>query len=194
EHFRGDELSSVLTTSNRFLRFLDTLPIADSTTRSSFDPAGLRRGKMTVYLVLPPEHARAQSPLLRTWLGSLFRAHLRGGLNERPKVPYLLDEAAALGHMQQLDDAVDKYAGYGVRLMFAYQSLGQLKKCWPSDEGQTLLSNTTKIFFGTNDVQTAEFISKCLGNETIIVDSGGSNWGTSRGRTLQHGGRGLSAS
>ena len=57
------------------------------------------------------------------------------------------------------------------------------RKCWPSDQGQTLLSNTTKIFFGTNDIQTAEFVSKSLGNATIIVDSGGRNAGTSR----QHG-------
>jgi type IV secretion system protein VirD4 len=181
EHFRGDELSSVLTTSNRFLRFLDTAPVVHSTTSSSFNPADLRRrGKMTAYLVLPPEHARAQSPLLRTWLGCLFRAHLRGGLKETPRVHYILDEAAALGHMQQLDDAVDKYAGYGVRLQFYYQSLGQLKRCWPSDQGQTLLSNTTKIFFGTNDFQTAEFLSKSLGNETIIIESGGRTSGTSQ--------------
>ncbi len=61
EHFRGDELSSVLTTSNRFLGWLDTIPIAESTTSSSFDPAALRRGKMTVYLVLPVEHMRRRS-------------------------------------------------------------------------------------------------------------------------------------
>ena len=84
--------------------------------------------------------------------------------------------------MDALDDAVDKYRGYGVRLQFYYQSLGQLKKCWPSDEGQTLLANTTKIFFGCNDYQTAEFISKSLGPETIIVESGGSNTGWSRNR------------
>ncbi len=188
EHFRGDELSSVLTTSNRFLGWLDTLPIAESTRRSSFDPAGLRRGKMSVYLVLPVEHMRTQSPLLRMWIGSMFQAVVRGGLGERNKVHFVLDEAAALGHMQQLDDAVDKYAGYGVRLQFYYQSLGQLKKCWPSDQGQTLLSNTTKIFFGTNDIQTAQFVSQSLGNETIIVDSGGTNEGTSRQHSTSTGG------
>jgi type IV secretion system protein VirD4 len=175
EHFKGDELSSVLTTSNRFLRFLDTPAIAGSTTSSSFDPAGLTRGKTTLYLVLPPEHARAQSPLLRLWIGGMFRAVLRGGLQETNKVHFVLDEAAALGHMQQLDDAVDKYRGYGVRLQFYYQSLGQLKKCWPSDQGQTLLANTTKVFFGTSELQTAQFISQSLGAATIIVDSGGTS-------------------
>ena len=63
--FKDKELGSTLTTTNRFLRFLDTLAVADSTKTSSFDPADLRKGKMTVYLILPPDHMRAQSPLLR---------------------------------------------------------------------------------------------------------------------------------
>jgi len=181
EHLKGDEMASVMSTCHRHLRFLDTLTVAENTRSSSFDPAGLRQGKMTVYLVLPPEHARTQSPLLRMWMSSLFRACLRGGLRETDKVHFVLDEAAGLGHMSALDDAVDKYRGYGVRLQFYYQSLGQLKTCWPKDEGQTLLSNTTKIFFGCNDLQTAEFVSKSLGNETIVVEGGGhsANWGKS---------------
>ncbi len=187
EHLKGDELASVMSTCNRHLRFLDTPAIAESTGSSSFDPAALRKQKMTVYLVLPPEHMRAQSPLLRMWIGSMFRAVVKGGLQERQKVHFILDEAAALGHMPALDDAVDKYRGFGVRLQFYYQSLGQLKKCWPHDQGQTLLSNTSQVVFGCNDFPTAEFISKTLGNETVVVESGGAssqwskNHGSSRG-------------
>lgn len=74
------ELGSVLTSVARHLAFLDTLAVADSTRTSSFNPAELRTGKMTVYLILPPEHMRAQSPLLRMWLTSLLRAVVKGGL------------------------------------------------------------------------------------------------------------------
>jgi type IV secretion system protein VirD4 len=79
-HYKDKELGSTLTTTNRFLRFLDTPAVAESTKASSFDPADLRKGKLTVYLILPPEHMRAQSPLLRMWIGSLLRAVVRGGL------------------------------------------------------------------------------------------------------------------
>jgi type IV secretion system protein VirD4 len=113
-HFRDKELASTLTTSNRFLRFLDTLAIAESTKWSSFDPTELRKGRTTVYLILPPEHMRAQAGLLRMWIASLLRACVRGGL----QVHFVLDEAASLGHMEALDDAVDKYRGFGVRLNF----------------------------------------------------------------------------
>ena len=82
EHLKGDELASVMSTCNRHLRFLDTPAIAESTGSSSFDPAALRKGTMTVYLVLPPEHMRAQSGLLRVWIGSLLRAVVKGGLKD----------------------------------------------------------------------------------------------------------------
>jgi type IV secretion system protein VirD4 len=177
-HFKEKELGSTLTTTNRFMRFLDTSAIAESTKASSFAPADLLKGKMTVYLILPPEHMRAQAALLRTWIGSMLRAVVRGGLSER-RVHFVLDEAATLGHMDALDDAVDKLRGYGVRLQFYYQSLGQLKKCWPEGQDQTLLSNTTQVFFGVNDQQTAEYVSNRLGEETIVINSGGSSSGRS---------------
>jgi type IV secretion system protein VirD4 len=179
-NYKDKELGSTLTTTNRFMNFLDAIAIAENTKSSSFDPGDLCKGKMTVYLVLPPEHMRAQSPLLRMWIGSMLRAVVRGGLQEKNPVHFVLDEAASLGHMDALDDAVDKYRGYGVRLQLFYQSLGQLKKCWPEGQDQTLLSNVSQVYFGVNDQQTAEYVSARLGEETIVVDSGGSSSGTSR--------------
>jgi len=178
--FRDKELGSTLTTTNRFLRFLDTLAIAASTKTSSFDPNDLRRGRMTVYLVLPPEHMRAQSPLLRMWIGSLLRAVVRGGLQEERKVNFILDESASLGKMEAVDDAVDKYRGYGVRLQFYYQSMGQLKLCFPDGQDQTLLSNVSQVFFGVNDLATAEYVSNRLGEGTIVINSGGGSFGRSQ--------------
>ncbi len=180
-HFKEKELSSCLTTTNRFLRFLDTIAIAENTTRSTFDPVDLLTGKVTVYLVLPPDRARAQTPLLRMWIGSLLRAVVKGGLQETNKVHFVLDEAAALGQMNALDDAVDKFRGFGVRLIFLYQSLGQLKKCFPDGQDQTLLGNVTQVFFGVNDPQTAEYVSSRLGETTITTESGG----TSQSRSTQ---------
>ncbi|HEX4231567.1 MAG TPA: type IV secretory system conjugative DNA transfer family protein, partial [Bryobacteraceae bacterium] len=184
-HYKDKELGSTLTTVNRHLRFLDTLAVADSTRTSSFDPNDLVNGKMTVYLILPPEHARTQSPLLRMSISSMLQAVVRGGLQERKLVHFVLDEAASLGHMEQIDDAVDKYRAYGARLLFGFQSLGQLKKCFPEGQDQTLLSNVTQVFFGVNEPQTAEYISTRLGEKTLVLDSGG----VSRGTSQQHSAR-----
>ncbi len=99
----------------------------------------------------------------------------------------ILDEASSLGQLQIIDDMLAMGRGYSVRLQFYYQSLGQLKKCFPEGQDQTLLGNTTQVFFGINDPQTADFVSARLGEETIVVDSGGTNrgqsWQTGHGGT-----------
>ncbi len=177
--FKENELASCMTTVNRFLAFLDTIAVAENTTDSTFNPADVVKRKMTVYLVLPPERVRAQQALLRLWIGTLLRAVVKGGLQEKKLVHFVLDEAASLGQMTSIDDAVDKYRAYGVRLQFYFQSVGQLKKCFPDGQEQTLLSNCSQIYFGVNDKDTAQYVSDRLGEETIIVTSGGTSRGTS---------------
>ena len=140
---------------------------------------------MTVYLILPPEHTRAASPLLRVWIGSLLRAVVRGGLQERSLVNFVLDESSTIGHLESLDDAIDKYRAYSVRLHFYFQSLGQLKKCFPDGGDITFLSNVSQVFFGVNDLQTAEYVSNRLGERTIVIRSGGTGTGTSHQNSVK---------
>lgn len=179
ELFVDRERSSVLSTVLRHLRFLDTPTVEANTRTSSFDPAELDTGKMTIYLILPPEHMRASAGLLRTWISSCLRAVIKRGLDPKHLVHFILDEAASLGHLEAIEDALDKYRGYGCRLQFYYQSPGQLKKCFPNGQDQTLLSNTTQIYFGVNDTATADLVSARLGEQTVIVESGGSSYGSS---------------
>jgi type IV secretion system protein VirD4 len=181
--FKDNELASCLTTVGRFMKFLDTIAVAQSTSESSFDPGDLVKRKVTVYLVLPPEHVRAQQALLRLWIGSLLRAVVRAGLQEQNLVHFVLDEAATLGHMDAIDDAVDKYRGYGVRLQFYFQSLAQLRKCFPDGQDQNLLSNCSQVYFAVNDRDTAQYVSDRLGDATIVVGSGGTSRGTTRQRS-----------
>ncbi len=178
-HSVDKEKASTLTTVARHLRFLTSIAVSESTTKSTFDPNELRKGKLTVYLVLPPEHMGPQAALLRLWIGSLLRACIRGGLQEKNLVHFVLDESASLGHLQALDEAVDKFRAFGVRLQFYFQSMGQLKLCFPEGRDQTLLSNTSQVFFGVNESATAEFVSARLGESTIVVASGGNGTGTS---------------
>jgi type IV secretion system protein VirD4 len=179
-HYVERERASALTTVGRMLDFLDSPAIARVTTASSFDPAELRNGKMTVYLTVPPERQKALIPFTRMILGTMFRAIISGGLQEENKIHVLIDDAASLGHMEQLDDALDKYRSYGIRLVLAYQSLGQLKTSWKNGNDATVLANTTNVFFGINDNSTASYISERIGDKTITVNSGGRSTSHSR--------------
>ena len=74
------ERASVISTALRHLKFLGTPTIFESTSSSTFSPAELRQGKMTVFLILPPDRATALSGLLRMWVSALLRACVKGGL------------------------------------------------------------------------------------------------------------------
>jgi type IV secretion system protein VirD4 len=181
-HFADREKGSVLTTANRHLNFLNTPMVAANTKETSFDPYTLKAGKMTVYLVIPPEYLRSHSGLLRLWLAALQRAVVKSGPGEQRKVNFLIDEAGALGNLPFALDALTQLRGYGVRVTLVYQSLGQLKTCFPDGQDQTVLSNTdVQIYFGINDYATAdEAVSKRIGMCTVP------NWSENGGESTSH--------
>lgn len=60
-------------------------------------------------------------------------------------VQFVIDEAASLGHLEPISDMIAIGRGYGIRLVLIYQSLGQLKICFPNGQDATVLGNTTQI-------------------------------------------------
>jgi type IV secretion system protein VirD4 len=100
-----------------------------------------------------------------------MRRTTRGPATERNPVLWLLDEMAHIGHMQAIEDATTLMRGMGVRLWFIFQSLGQIKTCF-GEKAQTVLDNCgTLQFFAVNSYETAEEISKRIGDTTIGISS-----------------------
>jgi type IV secretion system protein VirD4 len=181
QQFIGKERSSVLTTVSRHLQFLDTPAIAESTRTSSFSPLELLGGKLSIYLILPLEVFQAKAAAMRLWLGCLMQACLKGGLQEQQLVHFIIDEASALSHrFTVLNEALVRFRGFGVRVHLYYQCPSQLKKCFPDGDEAAVLSNTTQVYFGLNTTEGCEALSNRLGEETIVVNSGGDGRSYSR--------------
>jgi type IV secretion system protein VirD4 len=94
------------------------------------------------------------------------------------RVHVVIDEAAALEKFDPIVDGVTQLRGHGVRMTLAFQSPSQLRSCFGEGVDQTILANTAHIHFGV-DAATAEQLSKRLGEETVVKESGGSSWGSS---------------
>lgn len=165
------ELGSVLTSVQRHTNFLDSAAIAACTSRSSFNPRELRSRRMTVYLCLPHDRLNSLAALHRMWIGCLLRAVALDGADERNPVLFLLDEAGHLGHIEALEDAVTLMRGYGVRLWFFFQSVGQLTECFGERANVFLDNIDTQQFFGINAMDSADVISKRMGDATIRTES-----------------------
>lgn len=177
--FRERELGSVLTTVQRHTDFLDSPPVGDC-----LDPRVLRSGNATVYLCLPHDKLTKQAPLMRLWIGSIIRIITRKGIHDTTPVTFFLDEAAALGKLKILEDAVAMMRGMGIRLWFFFQSLQQLKTCYGDRAGVILENCDTQQYFGVNSYESAEEVSKRCGDQTILVES----YNTSSGRSRNVGG------
>ncbi len=174
------ELGSVLSNVQMHTEAFDSPLIAQNMTSSTFDPRCLRTGRATIYLILPHDRLDTLAPIMRVWIGVILRTITRGKPTEQNPVLFLLDEAAHIGRIRVLEQAVTLMRGMGIRLWFFFQSLSQLNDCY-GEKARTILDNIdTQQYFAFNDIDNAEAISKRIGDTTISVATHGENDGWTR--------------
>lgn len=180
------ERSGVVSSAQSHTHFLDSPRMAGALGRSTFDPAALRGGRLSVYLLLPPDRLDAFSRWLRLTVATALAAVSRlgplagGAPPASGRALFLLDEFAQLGPMPPVRRAVSLMAGYGVQVWPFLQDLGQLRRLYPKD-WETFVANSDVVqAFGTTDQFTAEYLSKMAGTATVFDRSTGS--GRSRGK------------
>lgn len=169
------ERGSVLSTARRHTKFLDYAGMERVLSGHDFDLADLKRRKegLTVYLCLPATRMGLCNRWLRLFLNQLLDAMER--TKEAPAAPVLacLDEFPVLGHMRQLEDAAGQIASFGVKLWVFLQDWGQGKALY-KERWETFAGNAGVLqFFGNNDMETLEYISRRLGKTIVRVTRGG---------------------
>ncbi|GGF35458.1 conjugal transfer protein TraG [Youhaiella tibetensis] len=161
------EFASILSTAQEQTAPLDDIRrISDV---SDFSLADLPKGGITIYAVLPgmllATHFRWLRMLVQSALAAVERHPVpRGNL----PVLFMLEEFAALGHMRSIEMAIGLLGGAGARLWPIVQDLNQLKMAYPNS-WETFLSNAgTLQIFAVNDLTTAEYVSKRLGQTQVV--------------------------
>jgi type IV secretory pathway TraG/TraD family ATPase VirD4 len=93
----------------------------------------------------------------------------------KDKILFMLDEIAQLGTLQYLTNLLTIYRGQGVVVWTIWQNLSQIKEYYEKS-WQTIIGNCdVQQFFGVNDSETAEYVSKLAGMTTIYEESYNSN-------------------
>ena len=99
---------------------------------------------------------------------------------ERPL--FMLDEAAALGAIPELEDGMGHLRAYA-RAVMVFQDMAQVRATYA--KWGSLISNAScQVFFGINDESTAEKVSRMLGETTAEAPTFGVNTGA--GTVLAH--------
>lgn len=166
--FEGKTKSSVYSVTNSNLSFLDSVAVGNSLCETTFDPNSLINGKATIYLVLPIDRLAEMASLQRVILSTLINLVFAAGEDPDRRVHFLLDEAATLGPMDSLYNCVQFGRSFGLRSTFLFQSSSQVDRCFPESKRSDFMSTVSKVYAGSDDLDTAKSVSEMMGNSTIL--------------------------
>jgi len=136
-----ETLGGIVSFSQEMVDFLRGDQVQASIARTSFDLADVTSGApLSIYLVLPPHMLESHGRLLRLWLGSLVACITRRRARPAMSTLFMLDEAAQLGELPQLRQAVTLLRGYGLHTWSFWQDASQLQLLYPRD-WKTMVNN-----------------------------------------------------
>ena len=161
------ELSGVISTAQQNTHFLESPKIQRCLSKSDFSFDELEQGKIDIFIVLPAGRLYTYNRFLRMLVSIALTAVTRFKTKPNPPVYFLIEEAAALGHLETIETAYGLMAGFGMQLHMIVQDFNQLASLYEK-RWQTFIANSGVIqIFGTNDLMTAEYTSKLCGVTTI---------------------------
>ena len=164
------ERSGVFSTAQSHTHFLSSPRMQYVLASTNCNLEELRKGKMTVYIVLPREYLSTFAPWLRLVISSCYYWCTHSAAKKptvTQRVVFLLDEFANLGYMQNIMEAVSLGGGYGLTMWLILQDLAQLKREYHS-EWESFLANCAVIqTFAIQDPFTSQKIAQILGEMSI---------------------------
>ena len=176
-----NERSGVLSTSISFLTLYRDPTVKYNTAESDFTIQNLMNHDkpVSLYLVVSPADKDRLKPLLRLIVNQIVRILVSKPMqyeNGAAKPQYkhrlllLIDEFPSLGRLEIFQEALAFIAGYGLKAYLIVQDMAQLYSSYGKDESIT--SNChIRVAFAPNKPETAEYLSKLTGTQTIVKDS-----------------------
>lgn len=168
------ERGSIMTTVLRHTRFLESPRMQRffSQETGNVDFADLKRGDVTLYLVLPARHLGGKH---KRWARLMITCAIHTmtttpGRSFHPNV-WPLDEFGNLGRMDPVADGITLVGGYGVRFWPIFQDHSQGEEIYGKRWKSFLAGAEVKQIFGVSDLDTAKYWSEYMGEETIEVES-----------------------
>lgn len=187
------ERSGVVSAAQSHTHFLDSARMTAVLSRSTIDVRQLKATPTSIFLVLPSDRLEGYQRYLRLMLAVCLHAVTHTRTPPAPavgRVVFLVDEFGHLGRLRPIEQHIGLVGGYGASLWLFVQDFSQLKAVY-AERWSTFVANADVLqTFGTNDWDTAEYVSKMTGDATVLTDSENRSRGVSYGK---HGSRQVSA-
>ncbi len=168
--------SSIFTTTEILLDAYADPVVAASAERSDIHPDLLfDGGAHTLYISAPGDDQDQLRPLFGALVHQVLAAVGRRALGRRPVNPPLLvvlDEAANIAPLRNLDYLASTAAGMGVQLVTVWQDLAQIEARY-GRRAQTIVNNhrAKVLLSGISDPSALDYVSRLSGDEEVMRDS-----------------------
>ncbi|MGF0538887.1 type IV secretory system conjugative DNA transfer family protein [Agrobacterium sp. ES01] len=124
-----------------------------------------------VFLCMPAELIAQNAAVIRQFFSTLRT--LKQRKPQAPTVNLIIDEAAQLGRFPEVAEFYVVGRGFGLSPLCVYQDIGQPKANLGETGAMTLsASSDVEIYLGggISDLETAQHLSRKLGNQTLHLD------------------------
>ena len=170
--------SSIYTTAETVLEaYADPDVLARSRTAGIRADELLDGGRHTLYLSATVREQRRLRPVFVALIESIVEeAYRRSAATGRPLDPPLLvvlDEAANIAPLPDIDVIAATGASHGVQLVTVLQDLAQAHDRWGRDRADTIVNNhrARVIAAGTADERTLQYVNRMLGDTEVRQES-----------------------
>ncbi len=163
--------SSVYTTAEAVLEAFADPTVAASSTWSEIDPGRLLDGGThTLYACAPAHEQRRLQPvfaaLVDQVLASAYDQVTRTGRPLTPPLLVVLDEAANIAPLADLDTLAATAAGHGIQLVTVWQDMAQIVARYGERAATVVNNHRAKVVLsGISDPSTLDHVSRLVGEE-----------------------------
>jgi len=165
--------SSIYTTTETILAAYADPGVLDSALVSELEPDRLLDGgSHSAYFCAPLDEQRRLRPLFVTALEQIVArvyelANAKGGPIDPPLL-IVMDEAANIAPLPDLDALASTGAGQGVQLLTIVQDLAQVREQWGGRANTIVNNHRAKILgAGISDPDTLDYAARILGDEQV---------------------------
>jgi len=165
--------SSIITTLETVLAPFEDPAVARATAGCDIDPLTLLRGRHSLYLCGPShEQARVQglfAALVSSVVASAFDLVHRQGHPLDPPLLIVLDEAANIAPLRDLDTLASTASGMGIQVVTICQDLAQLGARYGAERSRSIANNhrAKVILSGVADLGTLDLVSGLAGDTAV---------------------------
>ncbi|QEY13285.1 type IV secretion system DNA-binding domain-containing protein [Cellvibrio sp. KY-YJ-3] len=128
--------------------------------------------KGNLWIIYDDATAASTSILRGMWINLMIAEGFSLVPSTKRRIWMFLDELSSNGRIGGLSQAVSKLRKYGVNLTLAFQNINQLYSIYGADETKSIIGSVGhSVILRTPDADTAEYLSRSIGDGEILAES-----------------------